>query len=78
MQTTLTREFAERSLDILVDYNEDGLLVEDILHKGESVYFLIPHEDALFLEQWAISQHDKLLESDEFLRADDLNDYRKD
>lgn len=78
MRTTLTREYGGVNLDILVDYNEDGVCVEDILHKGESVAELLSREDYLFLVNWAESQHLKLLESDEYARADDLNDYRKD
>lgn len=78
MQTTLTREYGGVNLDILVDYDQYGVSVEDILHRGESVAALISYDDTLFLEKWAVSQHDKLLESDEHARADDLNDYRKD
>lgn len=78
MRTTLTNEYGGVKWDIVVDYNQDGVSVEDILHKGESIYSLISYEDESSLVQWAVSQHDKLLESDEYERADDLNDYRKD
>lgn len=78
MQTTLTHEYADLNLDILVDYNKDGISVEDILHCGESIVAVLDKNDYSYLEQWAIEQHDKLLESDEYARADEKNDYRKD
>lgn len=78
MRTTLTREYGGVNLDIIVDYDEEGISIEDVLHKDESILEILSDHVIESLELWVDDTLHKLLESDEYARADEKNDYRKD
>lgn len=78
MQTTIDYTYGDIQLELLVDYDEDGITLEEVHHKGEDISELLAEEHWVYLRDECGEKLLDLLESDKISRAEEAWERRKD
>jgi len=70
MQTEIDYQYGDIKLTLLVDYDDDGVSLEEVHHNGEDISELIDRVRWTYLQAKVGQMHTKLLEADKITRAE--------